>query len=663
MATKLKNIIRNSWLKTLLYLVFGVLVFIYCFYTINNILCDENSNYFKNYTYESFLVDDFYESSYSSSTLGLGLVNIGQLAEEFSLESYQKILSKDKINYIDKNFEFQKDSNLFAFDEKYSYYFETTDGYAFASGKFNGISKEKIKEKIKKDKLYVWYDYRIDEMGMDGDSSSLSLKAELNNRDMRYYYLYKGYENIRIMYLSYDDKILQIAIDEWELAHSHYERMKENMWAIFLAALLVLILLFGGAGRTPKSEEKIEFYFDPIFIEIKLAALIPLYYLLGKQILSFFRILPSDLKIISISASLLVCATMYLSLIVLMSVVRNLKSDNVKNRFLITWIARTIVGFVKFIAEFFKAIFETKNLSEQNLNKKIHKYIMLYILFSFILMFITFVFLMNREKELFFLFSAIEVIFTILFIVKIKRLLVLSNKAFDKRVIEASRSEKTKTELITNVSHDLKTPLTSIIGYVDLLKNEEMSDVARDYVKILEQKSHNLKDIIADLFVLSKSESGSMDINIEVIDLKKLVNQTLADMDDKIRDSEMQIKTKLPEEGVYIKADGKKLYRVLQNLIDNALKYSLQGTRIFIDLDLSIDNKGIFKIKNTSSYEMDFTKEEITSRFVRGDKSRSKEGSGLGLAIAESFTTVLGGEFDIKIDGDVFSVEIKFPMT
>ncbi len=663
MATKLKNIIRNSWFKSFLYLALGILIFMYCFYAINNMLCDKESNYFKDFAYESFFVDDFYSSSYAESTLNIGLANLGSLAEEFNKDDYKNVFSHNKINIIDKDFEFINNVNLFAYDDKYSYYFETTDGYKFASADFKNLKREEIKEKIKNNLLYVWCDFRIDDMGMESDSSSTNLKAELNNRDMRYYHLYDGYENIKIIYLSYDDEILKIAIDEWNLAFEHYSEMKRGMWAIFISAVVVFLLLIAGAGKKPNSEEKIEFFFDPIFIEIKLAVLIPAFYLAGEQIYRFIKILPSELKIISISASLLMVGLLYATLIVIMSIVRNLKSEKARNRFLITWIARLIVGFFKFTAEFFRAIFETKNLSDKNLNKKIHKYIMLYVLFSIIIVFFAFVSLLSREKELFLIIVSVQVIFTALFIVKIKRLLVLSNMAFDERVLEASRSEKTKTELITNVSHDLKTPLTSIIGYVDLLKKEEMSDVAKDYVKILEQKSNNLKDIIADLFVLSKSESGSMDINIEIIDFKKLISQTLADMDDKIKNSKMQIKTTLPEEGLYIKADGKKLYRVMQNLIDNALKYSLQGTRIFISLDMSIDNMGVFTIKNTSSYEMNFTKEEITARFARGDKSRTEEGSGLGLAIAESFTTALGGEFDLMIDGDLFIVEIKFPMT
>ncbi len=662
MAIKLKNILRNPYIKTFLYLLLGVLCFFYCFYTINNITRDTNSNYFKNFTYESFFIDNFYASGYVDTTINSGLRDLGELSEELRKDEYKDHLKHDKINYISEDFKLKNKLPAFAFDKKYSYYFENSDGYSFASDDFKGLDKADIKTKIKNRQLYFWSDYRIDKMGMDGDSSAINLKAEINHANRVYYTYYNGYENINVIYLAYNDKILNIAINEWNQAYNHYEYMKTYMWVLFLSALVVFMLLIAGSGRRRDSDEKVEFFFDPVFIELKLLALIPFYILVGEQLLRFLRFIPSELNIISILFSLLVCGTMYGTLIIIMSIIRNLKSGNVKKRFLITWLALGIVGTFKFIAEFFKAIFDTKNLSDKNINKKIHRYIIKYVGLSALFMIIAFVFLMSREESTFLFFMFLELVITALFIVNIKKLLVLSNKAFDQRILEASKSEKTKTELITNVSHDLKTPLTSIIGYVDLLKNEDMSDVARDYVKILEQKSIKLKDIIADLFVLSKSESGSIELDMQIIDFKKLIKQTLANMEDKITESQMRIVSNLAEGELLIKSDGKKLYRVMQNLIDNALNYSLKGTRIFIDLDITVDNKAKFRIKNTSSYEMNFTKEEITQRFVRGDKSRTKDGSGLGLAIAESFTSALGGNFDLIIDGDVFIVELTFDM-
>ena len=198
------------------------------------------------------------------------------------------------------------------------------------------------------------------------------------------------------------------------------------------------------------------------------------------------------------------------------------------------------------------------------------------------------------------------------------------------------RAERMKIDLITNVSHDLKTPLTSMIGYVDLLKQEPLSDAAQDYVEVLSSRMESLKDMIQDIFDLSKSTSGTAELHLETLDMKKLLEQTLGDMEDAIKSSGMVIREAMPEMPLKFTGDGKKMYRVLQNLIGNALKYSLAGTRIYIIAERRASQVQV-TIKNTAAYEMDFTSEEIMERFARGDKSRNTEGHGLVLAKAESF--------------------------
>lgn len=233
-------------------------------------------------------------------------------------------------------------------------------------------------------------------------------------------------------------------------------------------------------------------------------------------------------------------------------------------------------------------------------------------------------------------------------------------EGLQKSVEHQIKNEKMKMDLITNVSHDLKTPLTSIISYIDLLSKEKnISEEERDYIRILAQKSDSLKNIVADLFDLAKVTSGNSEIELEEIDMHKLIIQTLADMEDKIDSSKYIIKTVLPDSPAYVLADGKKMYRVFQNVIDNALKYSLTGTRIFIESEI-VNDKVNISIKNTASYEMDFTEDEILERFSRGDKSRTTEGNGLGLSIAQSFTQACRGQFKILIDGDQFKVSISF---
>ncbi len=226
---------------------------------------------------------------------------------------------------------------------------------------------------------------------------------------------------------------------------------------------------------------------------------------------------------------------------------------------------------------------------------------------------------------------------------------------------ESVKAERTKIELITNVSHDLKTPLTSIISYIDLLSREQLTPQAAEYVGILQQKSERLKHIVSDVFELAKTTSGEITVEQERLDLTRLSNQTLAEMEDKITAAGLTVKTDICEPPVEIISDGKRLYRVIQNLMDNALKYSLKGTRIYYTLKKN-NAAAEITIKNIASYEMDFTKEEILERFSRGDKARSTEGSGLGLSIAQGFTIACGGAFDIDIDGDMFKVRMTFPI-
>ena len=223
------------------------------------------------------------------------------------------------------------------------------------------------------------------------------------------------------------------------------------------------------------------------------------------------------------------------------------------------------------------------------------------------------------------------------------------------------KSERQKIDLVTNVSHDLKTPLTSIISYVNLLEQEELPLKSAEYVRILTEKSERLKILIQDLFDLSKATSGNMPLTLEKLDLAKLLRQTMADMDEAIRSSGLIFRLNIPNTPVPVTGDGSKLYRALANLIQNALNYSMPRSRVFIELTAAEDT-AVVTLKNTSGYEMDFTAEEIMERFVRGDKARTTEGSGLGLAISKSFVNLCGGKLTIATDGDLFKVSISLPL-
>lgn len=226
-------------------------------------------------------------------------------------------------------------------------------------------------------------------------------------------------------------------------------------------------------------------------------------------------------------------------------------------------------------------------------------------------------------------------------------------------VDEQMKSERMKVELIANVSHDIKTPLTSIISYVQFLKDEkDLPEHVQDYVKILDEKSQRLKNMVQDVFAVSKAASGELPMNMEKLDFGKLLRQTMADMDEEIQNSKVSFRTELPEEPVMIMADGQRMYRVFQNLFQNALKYSLDGSRVYVTL--KTDGKlAVASVKNTSHMELEEDK-NFTERFVRGDKSRTDGGSGLGLSIAQSFTEACGGQFELEFNADLFIVRISF---
>ncbi len=231
---------------------------------------------------------------------------------------------------------------------------------------------------------------------------------------------------------------------------------------------------------------------------------------------------------------------------------------------------------------------------------------------------------------------------------------------FSNAIEKSLKSEKLKTELITNVSHDIKTPLTSIINYVDLLKKENIQDEkVKEYVQILDKKSQRLKKLTEDLVEASKVSSGNVKLNMEEINLKELMNQSIGEFRDRFEEKDLKIEINMPDEEIKIKADNRYMYRVIENLFSNITKYALDSSRVYIDMRKEKD-KIEMSIKNISKDKLNISSEELMQRFVRGDKSRYTEGSGLGLSIAKSLVELQGGKFDIVIDGDLFKVVMKW---
>lgn len=237
-----------------------------------------------------------------------------------------------------------------------------------------------------------------------------------------------------------------------------------------------------------------------------------------------------------------------------------------------------------------------------------------------------------------------------------------------KAVEEGTKADRTKVELITNVSHDIKTPLTSIISYVELLKKEpDLPPHVMDYVNTISQKADRLNHIVQDVFEVSKAATGNITLNLEDLDLGKLLQQTLGEMEQTMERSGLVWRVEIPDTPALVHTDGQRMYRVFQNLIRNCAQYSLEGSRVYVNLatqPAGPQGPGFAQvsIRNVSKSEITMDAEHLTARFVRGDQNRTTEGSGLGLSIAKSFTEACGGRFGLRTDGDLFLVTVTFPL-
>ena len=240
------------------------------------------------------------------------------------------------------------------------------------------------------------------------------------------------------------------------------------------------------------------------------------------------------------------------------------------------------------------------------------------------------------------------------------------------KAIESSvRDERTKAELITNVSHDIKTPLTSIINYVDLLKREDIDNPkAVEYIEVLDKKSERLKQLILDLIEASKTSTGNIELEKTNMNLVELMRQVIGEYEEKFEEKQLELIQTIPMDRVIINADGRRVFRIIDNIMNNIDKYALPGTRVYIEMKITEDNMNkdgrvgnvTISFKNVSSKMLNISPEELMERFVRGDESRTTEGSGLGLSIAKNLTQLHGGDMNLEIDGDLFKVNVTFPV-
>ena len=222
------------------------------------------------------------------------------------------------------------------------------------------------------------------------------------------------------------------------------------------------------------------------------------------------------------------------------------------------------------------------------------------------------------------------------------------------------KSERLKTELITNVSHDIKTPLTSIVNYVDLLKKEDLPERAREYLAVLDRQSSRLKKLTEDLVEASKASTGNMSVSLQPLVVNEIILQAVGEYDEKLTAGKLEVIVSTFEGNLTAMADSRLLWRVLDNLLSNVCKYAMAGSRVYIDLGRN-EGRVVLSMKNVSRDRLNISPDELMERFVRGDASRHTEGSGLGLNIARSLMELMGGTFSIAVDGDLFKAELTLP--
>jgi signal transduction histidine kinase len=495
--------------------------------------------------------------------------------------------------------------------------------------------------------------------------------AQKNGEDFQpnstFEFLADGASRDETIYFAIPEDTIALLQDDWERdgATMTKEIVQGSLWLILSLAFMVYLIMV--SGRKPEDTDLHLMPVDYWYTEILMILLTIIWLGFAALVAIGTRIVLSiDWMTMSSSAQNLymgmLTAIFLLSIMLVLPLARKIKARRFLKDSLFLRAVKLCWQIIKNAVHGIKSFFDGSAYKEHLLTKRLFRSQLAYICSSAgMLLFFGLMSAISYSFMPMLLFVFFELLITAWYVMGNQKAYSDINAGYVESLTSQMKSENTKTALITNVSHDLKTPLTSIITYVDLLsKEEDLSETSRDYVNIIAGKAERLKHIVSDLFDLSKSVSGNIPMELDILDLKTLMEQTLADMKEPIEGSGHAIKVNLGQETVNIFSDGKKLYRVFQNVIDNALKYSLEGSRIFIDLKSS-GNKVAVTIKNTAGYEMNFTEEDVLQRFTRGDESRTGEGSGLGLSIAESFTQSCGGTFKLQIDGDQFKVNVEFP--
>lgn len=495
-------------------------------------------------------------------------------------------------------------------------------------------------------------------MIFDGQEQSVFPVEIKNNRRYHWFFPITDELNFQdVIYVAYTDEFLNPRTAEWEKNRNIIlAGFSQMSWSV-IALVVTLIFLFFVVGRNP-DDKKIKLNsVDKIYTDINLA----LCFLLilswcGIMVISGFRMNELNFPI-----TLLIAA---LGLILILSLVKHIKNSTfIKHSFLYIILNK--------IYQFFREVYNTGSTSV--------KIIIIVIGYPILVAITIFMFpitigaaawlALQKVKEFNAIREGVKKVKEgdLNYSIDIKGDGELAKLAADinhitdglnKAVESEIRSERLKSELITNVSHDIRTPLTSIITYIDLLKKEKDEAKAKEYQEIIEQKAQRLKVLTDDLFEAAKASSGNMPVNLEKIDLVSLLTQGLGEMDDKIKSRRLEFRFNHGKDKVFVEADGKLLWRAIENLLLNILKYALEGSRVYIDI-IDSSSQVTLTLKNISAFELNISAEELMERFKRGDESRTSQGSGLGLSIAKSLIEIQRGNFNIEIDGDLFKAVIK----
>lgn len=503
--------------------------------------------------------------------------------------------------------------------------FETYDAYAL----FGDYQQKMYPDKVEGSHYYDYFTPSVDKLNSQTD----------------------------VIYVAFTDAFLQPKIQEWEADKAKAQKFLNESIAFLIGFIGSFIYLLIVIGRTSFKDKAIHFHvIDKLYNDLNIV-------IVGCLMMMWFVLIIEVVRDIYL---LLTVPIFIIALLLILSLVKHIKNRTILSHTLIYQILKKVFLAVKHV-------FDSGSMAV--------KIVLLVIGYPIVVVATFFMFPITLGLAAWFALKKVKSFNRIKEGVEqikngdlhhrievdgkgeFSRLAANINNITDglkKSVDGEMKSERLKTELITNVSHDIRTPLTSIITYVDLLKIESDPEKIVEYIDVLDQKSKRLKGLTDDLFEAAKASSGSIPVQEERIDVVSLLTQGIGEMDEKIEASELDFKLAYPAEKVYVEADGKLLWRSIENLFSNIFKYAQPASRVYIDVE-DVGNEIRITFKNISAYELNISADELMERFKRGDESRSSQGSGLGLSIAESLIDIQRGKFVVQVDGDLFKAMIYLP--